>query len=120
MTKFYQNRRIQPTVHREGLLLRIALLADFAFLLGLHTALVFAFLARGLCFVAARFRAHDSHAAKENDCAEDCTDGLHVFCLSGRPTSSVERFICCLFRSTTQVTKATQPYPQSGVITGGL
>ena len=57
---------------------RIALFAGLAFLLGLDAALVLAVLAGGFRLVAAGFRTYDSHAAQENEGADDCTDGLHV------------------------------------------
>jgi hypothetical protein len=41
------------------------------------------------------------------------------FAFLGRPTSSVER-LSIVIPVTTQANQATQPYPQSGVITGGL
>ena len=66
---------------RELLLLvflgRVALLANLAFLLGFHTALVFAFLARGFGLFTTTFRANHSHAAQKKQGADDCTDGLH-------------------------------------------
>ena len=75
--------------------LRIALLADFAFLLGLHTAFVFAFLASGFRLVAAGFRARDGHTAEEDEGADDCTDGLHV--LPFLPPRLRATFsVCCL------------------------
>jgi len=67
---------------RSGLLLLfflgIALLADLAFLLGFHAALVFAFLASGFGLLTASFRANRRHATKEDQGADDGTDGLHV------------------------------------------
>ena len=36
-------------------------------------------LAGGLGFVAAGLGAREGDAAEENDCADDGTDGLHVF-----------------------------------------
>ena len=60
-------------------LLGIALLADLAVFLGFHTALVFAILAGGFRLFTAGFSTNDGHAAEQNDGADDCTDGLHVF-----------------------------------------
>ena len=57
--------------------LRVALLANLAFLLGFHTAFVFAFLAGGFRLFTAGFRANRSHAAQEDQGADDGTDGLH-------------------------------------------
>ena len=75
------------------LLRRIAFLADFAFLLGLHAALMIALLAGGFRLFTASFSANDSHAAEQGEGAEDCTDGLHV--LPFLPPDSGRRL--CLF-----------------------
>ena len=73
--------------------LRIALLADFAFLLGLDAALMFAFLASGFRLVTAGFRARCRYATEEDEGADDCIDRLHV--LPFLPPDSGQRF--CLF-----------------------
>ena len=86
--------------------LRITLLAGLAFFLGLHAALMIAFLASGFgLFAAGLFRrANKADAAEDREGRDDCSNRLHVFSFLGRSNVGSRRSLLL----TPMILKATQ------------